>query len=311
MTLRQSAFTRGNRFLKGALHVHTTRSDGDLSPEEALKRFELMGYDFVALTDHRFYNFRNYGSNVLTILPGMEMDRRIVGSTGRGVHCFHTVCLGPVLGNGFAQDERLPSGEVEDQAAYQPVLDMLHEKNNLTLFCHPEWSATPVHEMEKQRGNFAMELWNSGCALENDMDTDNGLYWDYLLKHGAKLYGVATDDCHKANQYGLGFVYVNAENNVPAILDALRTGRFYASCGPQIMDFTVEDGVARVQCSPARRVAFYCGCAPTRQVFADEAPLTEASFEVPSYYPYIRAAVVDEAGRKAWTNPIFFDERGD
>lgn len=308
MLLRQSAFEGGNRFLKGALHAHTTRSDGKLPPEEALMRYELMGYDFAALTDHRVYNNQSYGPSTLTVIPGMEMDRRFAGSTGRGVHCIHTVSIGPAHGNGFAQDQRFESGEIADQDAYQPVLDMLHENGNMTIFCHPEWSGTPVHEVERLRGNFAMELWNTGCAMENEMDTDNGLFWDYLLLHGARIFGVATDDCHSEDQYGKGYVYVNAENSVDAILAALREGRFYASCGPQINDFTFEDGVARVRCSPAVRVGFCCGCSPTRQVFAAERPLDEATFAVPAYYPYIRAFVVDEKGRKAWTNPIFLDK---
>ena len=33
MLLRQDAFSAGLPFLKGALHVHTTRSDGEDAPE--------------------------------------------------------------------------------------------------------------------------------------------------------------------------------------------------------------------------------------------------------------------------------------
>ena len=38
--------------LKGALHVHTTCSDGTLTVPEAVKVYEGLGFDFVALTDH-------------------------------------------------------------------------------------------------------------------------------------------------------------------------------------------------------------------------------------------------------------------
>lgn len=304
-TLRQAAFSAGKPFLKGALHVHTTRSDGEDTPETMLKKFESEGYAFAALTDHRYYNFQNYGNNALTILPGMEMDRDF---PDKGVHCFHTVCLGPLTGNGYAQDEHFEGGVVSGQEEFQTLLDKIHAKNNLTIYCHPGWSATPACEFEKLRGNFAMELWNTGCAYENDMDTDNGVYWDRLLVEGRRVFGVAVDDCHHLRHAGKGYVMVSAENNVPAILDALKNGRFYASCGPEIYDFSIEDGVAHIVCSPAAWIGFSFGHAPTRITFAQNGPLTEAHFRVPEYYTYLRATVRDAAGRRAWTNPIFFDK---
>ena len=61
MLIRQQAFTGLNgHFLKGGLHCHTTRSDGKLSPEETIRLHAENGYDFLALTDHRYYNFENY-----------------------------------------------------------------------------------------------------------------------------------------------------------------------------------------------------------------------------------------------------------
>ena len=40
--------------LKGALHTHTTRSDGELTPLEVLRVYHELGFDFIALTDHDF-----------------------------------------------------------------------------------------------------------------------------------------------------------------------------------------------------------------------------------------------------------------
>ena len=40
--------------LKGALHCHTTCSDGELKIEEVLKVYADLGFDFIALTDHDF-----------------------------------------------------------------------------------------------------------------------------------------------------------------------------------------------------------------------------------------------------------------
>ena len=76
--LRQSAFTGDRPLLKGALHCHTTRSDGKGTPEEVIRLHRNRGYDFMALTDHRKYNYENYAPETgMLILPGMEMDRNI------------------------------------------------------------------------------------------------------------------------------------------------------------------------------------------------------------------------------------------
>jgi len=39
---------------KGCLHVHTTCSDGKLSPQEAADIYSELGYDFIAFTDHDY-----------------------------------------------------------------------------------------------------------------------------------------------------------------------------------------------------------------------------------------------------------------
>lgn len=46
-------FALTEQALKINLHMHTSQSDGRLSPLEALKSYEDAGYDAVWLTDHR------------------------------------------------------------------------------------------------------------------------------------------------------------------------------------------------------------------------------------------------------------------
>ena len=303
--LRQAAFSpNGRPLLKGALHTHTTRSDGRVEPAALLFAYQDQGYAFAALTDHRIYNYQGFGNTGLTILPGMEMDRNI---PEEGFVPPPPVPLAKVSreeGNGFSQDQRFEKGFAEDQLAFQSVLDMLHENGNLTFYCHPQWSSTPAREFEKLRGNFAMEIWNTGCAYENDSDT-NAAYWDELLMQGQVIYGVATDDCHHPEHIGKGFVMVNSENTVSGILRALKNGAFYSSCGPVIHDFFIENGKAVLECSPCRHVVFLYGRAPGRMFRDPEGLITRAEFTVPSHYAYLRANVMDAEGRRAWTNPIF------
>ena len=92
--IRQQAFGGNEKMLKGGLHCHTTRSDGAGTPEEVIRYHYQNGYDFLAITDHRRYNYKNFAPEVpLTVIQGMEYDNCFEG--GKGFRCFHTVCIGP------------------------------------------------------------------------------------------------------------------------------------------------------------------------------------------------------------------------
>lgn len=303
---RHSAFAAPGPMLKGALHSHTTRSDGKGDPAEVIRLYKANGYDFMALTDHRLYNLDNFGVEGITILPGMEMDANFPRADRR-VHCHHIVCLGPDGGNAFTQDQRFDTWPLENPADTQPLLDRMHENGCLTLYCHPQWSGTPAREFEMLRGNFAMEIWNSGCVIENRLDT-NAAYWDELLAQGIRISGAATDDGHSMHHHCNGWVMVRAENNVPDILRALEAGAFYASCGPVIEDFYVENGEAHIQCSPVKEICFHHLCVPYPVTEKPkDGELTFASVRLRSG-GYIRASVMDEQGRRAWTNPIYLED---
>ena len=206
--IRSSGFHRQNAPAQGgaALPHHPFRRQGYAGRDPAPAQGH--GYDFVALTDHRNYNFKNFAPETgLIVVPGMEMDRSIPGQPG--IHCFHTVVLGREKdkGNPYEQDQRFESGAVSERRTLQPLLDEYHRNGQITLYCHPEWSGTPAREFEKMCGNFAMEIWNSGCVLENGMDT-NAAWWDEILMQGQKLYGCATDDGHSMDQHCKGWVCV-------------------------------------------------------------------------------------------------------
>jgi predicted metal-dependent phosphoesterase TrpH len=71
--------------LKGALHIHTTCSDGELTPQEAADAYEERGYDFVAFTDHDYLlkqNVRDVYARVksnLIIFQGIELTVFVKG----------------------------------------------------------------------------------------------------------------------------------------------------------------------------------------------------------------------------------------
>ena len=307
--IRQQAFGGNKKMLKGGLHCHTTRSDGTTAPEDTIRHHKECGYDFLALTDHRLYNFQNFAPETdITIIPGMEYNNHQVEGIS-GIRTFHTVCLGYLKedGNLYNQDEYYPSVRADTQEEYQATLDAIHKKGNLTVYCHPQWSATSVVHFGKLRGDFAMEIYNTGCAMDNEMDTD-AAYWDELLGQGKRIYGVASDDGHTKEQHCKGWVMVNAENTVKDILDALKDGRFYSSCGPEIYDFYVDGDRAVIDCSPVCKIRLHSDRHPTTVIRDENGALTHAEFDLTKNfapYDYVRISVGDSENKLAWTNPIF------
>ncbi|MBQ7921673.1 MAG: PHP domain-containing protein [Clostridia bacterium] len=302
--IRQQAFAEKRKMLKGGLHIHTTRSDGKVTPEESIQYYYEQGYHFLALTDHRKYNYKNFRPDLpVTVIPAMEHD------CAYHYAGYHTVCLGlsKEEGNGYEQDVRLASEHFTDEESLTAWRKKIYENNNISIYCHPEWSGTPARVFENHTEHFAMEIWNSISVYGHDIDKDAS-YWDEILGQGKVLYGVAADDTHSIETLGKGWVMVNAENDVKSILDALKNGAFYSSCGPEIYDFYVDGETAVVECSPAAKIRLHSDMHPTKVERSADSSMVHAEFKVTGY-EYVRATVIDGQGRYAWTNPIFLDGR--
>jgi len=303
--MRQSAFERTGNFLKGGLHCHTTRSDGEGSPDEVIRKHFEHGYHFLALTDHNIFNRINHTDLPITILSGIERDMGMPGWKMDKPHCVHIVGIGdPAATEGPSQDEQIPwYGKYDHASLAQGMIEEMHRWGLKTFYCHPEWSGTSYSDFRPLQGCFAMELWNTGSATENDMDTDNGHYWDEALDEGRKIWGLAVDDGHNMNHHCKGWVMVKAENSASSILAALQQGSFYASCGPEIYDFYVEDGCAFLDCSDVVNVSFHTLRCPLTRIAGEQLSHAECKFHEGTRY--VRAVVTDRQGRRAWTNPIF------
>lgn len=307
--IRHQAFINKRKMLKGNLHTHSTRSDGKFSPEELMRLYKEKGYDFLAITDHHIYNAKNFDESLdLTIIPGVETDTHNLMPAERGYSNFHVVAIGPEKehGNGFEHDEDITYIKVTNSEEYQPYLDEMHQKNNLTIYCHPEWSSTPARMFDTQKGHAAMEIWNTTSAVNYEIDKD-AAYWDELLAQDIKIWGVASDDAHSAHTIGGGFVMVNSENNVNDILRAIRQGEFYSSNGPEIYDFYIEGDKAIIDCSPVMKASLRSMGHPAYQNRPGK-ETTHFEFDLtrwPKGYSYIRLDITDKNGNKAWTNPIF------
>lgn len=297
-------FAGPGRFYKGNLHTHSTRSDGCWGPAETLERFRQAGYDFVSLTDHSVLNQSDFGMpDDFLVLPGLECHMHWGGDPSLS-KTHHFIALAKE-GNTLAQDTRIENGTFLTPADTQAYIDAVAGQGFYMILCHPQWSQTTMLDYGGLQNLLGVEVFNTGCHWENDTGYAHGA-WSDMLRHGQRLWAFSTDDCHHPSSFFCGWVCVWApELTRTAILQSLVEGRFYASCGPEIYDFFVEDGEAVLRCSPCDRVFFHHNRIAGTRVADAKGPIIEARFKIPEGVPFIRAQCVAYDYTMAWTQPIY------
>jgi hypothetical protein len=281
------------------LHVHSATSDGELTPAEVMDWYRDRGYHFLALTDHRIGSEpQSVGADFIT-LAGIELD-----GTDSQAGLYHVVGLAP---------SRPPKQADGDHDSMQDAVDRLRTTGALVAIAHPYWSGQMSKDLVDIEGCFALEIYNGGCEVD-DAKGFSTVHWDDLLAAGQKLWGIAVDDAHWRNgskDAGLGWVWVKAPAlTQAAILLALEQGHFYASCGPQIHDVTLEGTQILVRCSPSRAIDFVGDGPRSQRVTANPGEtLTEASAWLRWEQRYVRVACQDLDGCWAWSHPIFLETK--
>ena len=288
-------FLKPGHWYKGALHLHTTRSDGRLTPAQSVQAHRDHGYHFMAATDHNVITDCSpfAGDGFLTI-PGIEVSQ---GRNELG-QSYHLVVVG------VRNSVQVPPG-----CPVQEAIDLWAAAGRLVTLAHPYWSGMTLPEMLPLERLAGLEIfnWSAQTDLGKGLAT---VHWDGLLARGKRWHGLAVDDTHGINDdLAGGWVWVKSEALAEEpILDALSTGMFYASSGPEIYDFRVEKGLASVRCSPAVAINFIGHTQwGTQWRAAPGQTITEAEFRLPQSAAYVRVECVDAGGHVAWTNPIFLD----
>jgi hypothetical protein len=301
------AFDAEGEWLKCALHAHTTNSDGELAPKLLVRHYEWAGFDVLAITDHWVRTVADSTERLL-VIPGTELNAQAGGRE----HDAHVLAIGidadpEPPGDGFA-----PLGE---------VVAWIAANGGVPYLAHTYWSGLRTDQFEGCEGLVGIEVYNAGCDLEIGRG-DAGLQWDEALERGRLLYGIACDDSHHPG-YDSGFAWVWARcagRTQAAVLDALRSGSFYSSAGPEIHSLELDDGAVTVRCSPVASATLVAG--PRRGSRANAGRLgyphgaeilerdssgaiTAARLERPRTAVYGRLELADASGRKAWTNPLW------
>ncbi len=305
---RLSAFSAAGRFWRGNLHTHSTRSDGVLDPAEVCRRYRAEGYDFLALTDH-FVGLWGYPivdttpfrTPDFTTILGAELHS---GAMANG-ELWHILAVGlpPEFAPSDTPDFRPhPAQETAAQIAARAVA-----AGAFVAIAHPQWSGLNIEDGRALAGiAHAVEIYNHGCATGCDRP-DGFILADQLLTEGHPLTLIATDDAHfsEPDHFG-GWTMVKSETNTPeALLAALKRGDFYATQGPELRDVRIEGGNLLVECSAATSIMAIGWGTGAKAVHGHSMTSGKVPMERLNNSPWVRAAVIDAAGKRAWSNPIW------
>ena len=194
------------------------------------------------------------------------------------------------------------------------------DQGGVSFIAHPYWSGMPLETLMAVESAHGIELFNSSAQRENARG-DSSYVWDLCLDRGKRFWAFGTDDCHYPGfDIGDAWTMVRAaERSEAAVLEALRQGHTYASAGPQIRDIAVDGTELEVRCSPARAVVMASRYETGWSVMAggrnrmeearvlerdDRGLIVHARFTPSIELPHRRVVIEDEAGRRAWSNPI-------
>lgn len=297
------AFRAEGEWLRCALHAHTTSSDGELAPDLLAAHYARAGYDVLAITDH--WRWTTASHDGLLVLASAELNCMLPSARD-----------GHVLAFGIEAD---PAGLAAEYADLARTADWIEQNGGVAYLAHPYW--TGAVGVELPANVYGIEVYNGGCELEVGRGYA-GAHWDELLESGARCLAIATDDSHHPGfDSDLGWTWIRAvERSREAVLEALRTGAFYSSCGPLLQRVEVAGERVEVVCGPARSVVLLAGrtlgaaahagrlpyCHHGRVLQrSDEGWITRATLAVPPAARFLRLEVTDPAGRKAWTNPLW------
>ncbi|MBQ6997085.1 MAG: PHP domain-containing protein [Oscillospiraceae bacterium] len=331
--MKKYLLPKGLPFYKANLHCHSTASDGEFTPEELKAAYQAKGYSIIAYTDHEvMVPHTELNDDHFLALSGYEteiMSDYPLDSSFKYRQTCHICLIAPepdarqVYWTNVYVTKMLRDKHPELVATYADVPDtkrvfspegisdlMQTARRNgfFVTYNHPYWSLVDYKMLSAYHGMHALEIYNHGCAMGGYDEYDPQLM-DAMLRGGQRVYFVAADDNHGSRSRFGGWCMICAEKlEYRAVMNALHSGHFYASTGPQIKELWFEDGQLHISCSPAAKIVASFGIRKKVCIRKEDCDLTEAVIPVDKNDIYVRVTVWDEAHEHADTNAYFTED---
>lgn len=312
---------RDVRQYKGNFHMHTDRSWDSVFPYgEALQEYYDKGYQFCVVTDHEVYwdstecdrpdFIALSGVESAFILPEEKPEWILSKDHFKSMHI--NLINDETNGRpGFAHDQVLQRPIDYGISSWNRYIQYCRDKNQLVVFNHPSWSRIDPEVFLATEGCFAFEIINSG-SVSGGCKTDEFL-WDYALERGKRILAVSGDDTHRygpeENVCGSAFTMLSAmEFSRKGLTQAIKEGKFYPSTGPRIYDMRIENDVLHMEFDDAVRVNVVGRDFLGKGFNPIGKKIASIDWEIKKTLKYFRVEIIDEFGKKAWSQPVFLNE---
>jgi len=291
------------RYFKTNLHTHSNLSDGELTPQEVKAAYQERGYSVVALTDHNIIvDHSDMNDPDFLMLTGVEININETASTPSQklrMKAFHMNLIAKKADNlwqpvpvSTKRDTTIPyralvqaedMERVHTPEAINAMIARANEKGFLVMYNHPRWSLHTYADYSHFEGLWGVEIRNTECCCLGYNENCSHVYQE-LLMQGKQMFPTATDDTHNPSAIGGSWIMVGARKLAyPDVIEALENGDFYASCGPEIHELTMEGDMLRIRCSDAAQITVETQGRSVRRAVAEEGALTWAEFDLASW----------------------------
>lgn len=289
-----SILTGQQRYWKGQLHTHSSASAGSTyDPTTLAQIYRTAGYNFLCITDHNTVTTSHdtTANDTFLIIISDEYSN-ISAQTG-----FHNLAINVTTDNVLTNP--------------QESIDSIVVQGGIAVLAHPNWTSRfrlNFHTgtaIKNYTNASLMEIYNSFCythyCYKEGIAFD---IWDDVLSNSNKrIYGVAVDDGHNANQQDKAWVMVKSSVlSVDSIKVNMLSGNFYASNGAVIDSVSITNKTLTVYSSSAVKIDFITRNGTITATVND----TVGSHAVTGPERYVRAVVTNSSGKWAWTQPLFY-----
>lgn len=280
-----------NNYYKLGLHIHTTLSDGALSPEQVALMYKQNGYDAIAFTDHWKY-YPEGELCGLTIISGIEYN---TGKNETITDVMHIVGLGMQC-----------DPELTRENSRQQIVDQINQNGGVAVLAHPHWSLNSVDDAKSITGFLATEIYNSASNAHQSTRPCSDYFVDLCANAGVYFGILATDDTHfyDGSDNCKSWVMVKADDcSQASLLKGLKNGDFYASQGPELYVERNGDDL-KITCSPCSVITVLSNLSIRPEKTARGDNLTQFDYTIDPNERWLRVEVIDKDGNRAWSNII-------
>lgn len=200
--------------LKGAIHIHSTYSDGEFTLSELRNLFTAEGCSFVCMTDHAEWFDEQSLAAYIQECAALSDDKF------RFVHGLEYECEQRmhILGYGA---EKLASTQDPQQ-----VIQHIEAQNAISVIAHPKDTFFPWIETFETLPT-GIEAWNSKYDSRYAPRPGTFALLQRLQQREPAMLAFYGQDLHWKKQFRQLFVQLECKSNAPAqILNALRRGEY-------------------------------------------------------------------------------------